>query len=208
MRSSIILVGGLVLGLACPAFAAPIFIADNSFESDDRTDNDPNGYGPITGWSGPGNIGTNTVNQPFNNGHTIPDGSLIAFVQGIGSISQTLSGLSQGHSYELSYYEDSRGNTGTASSVQVSLGGTIIVPAHDVASTATYDHVVVDFQYNGPSGSAVLEFENLQAATNGTNDNTALFDNIQLSTPEPSSIILGALGAVGLFVAARRRRVA
>lgn len=193
----------VLLGLSTFAGATSIAITNPSFESNS---NGYPGYGPITGWTGGGGgTGTNDVTQPFDNGHTIPDGSQIAFAQGVADISQTLPGFVNGQKYELVYYEDSRGNTATAASIEVDLGGTAIVAAHDVSATQVYAKQVVDFTYTGPTGSALLDLKSLRPATNGTNDNTALFDDISIVTaPEPASLALLGFGSFGVLGLRRR----
>ena len=48
-----------------------------------------NGYGAITGWTNPGNSGVNNASQPFLE-QAAHGGTQVAFIQGSGTISQTL----------------------------------------------------------------------------------------------------------------------
>ena len=200
----LLIVAASLFACAAPALAQPV-IVNPSFEQDDRSDNPGVGYGPITGWTG--GSGTNDASQPFHaeSGAPIPDGSLVAFQQGIGTLSQSISGFVPGTTYQLTYRENSRGNTVGSPDVEVRLDNLTIVPRHLVAKAPTYATVTsTPFTYTG-SGTSTLALENFAPATDGTNDNTVLWDNIQFSVvPEPASLGLLSLGGFALL--ARRRR--
>lgn len=195
----------LACAAAAPAWAAPT-IVNPSFESDDRSDNPGVGYGPITGWTG--GSGTNDASQPFQaeSGSAIPDGVLVAFQQGVGTLSQNVSGFETGKTYQLTYRENSRGNSPGQPDIEVRLDGLTIVPRHFVAKTPVYSTVTSGpFTYTGVTGTGVLALQNFTPATDGTNDNTVLWDNFQIAeVPEPAS--LGVLALGGLTLLARRRR--
>lgn len=97
---------------------------------------------PITGWANTSpNIGVNPISytapannpndRPFANNGTIPEGRQVAFLQGNGTLSQSVSGFTVGSAYVVKYYENARAGQ-LAPSNSVTVGGTTVMPMHEV----------------------------------------------------------------------------
>ena len=81
----------------------------------------------ITGWTGTGGHGINGLTlgagSPFADNGIFPDNDQVAFIQGTGSLSQSLSGFSVGDVYWVQGFANARACCGDIPSVSVSLGG-------------------------------------------------------------------------------------
>src|SRR6266571_2642243 len=85
-----------LLTLIAPSLLAATFVQNPSFESNFNPDF-PH-YGSIDLWTG--GSGVNQSDGPFHNPSTqIPDQARAAFIQGSGSMGQSLVGLTPGQSY-------------------------------------------------------------------------------------------------------------
>lgn len=181
---------GLCLHLHAPVSAAS-FIANPSFELDEF----PVGPGyisngnpdQITGWQGTGGHGVNRSAGPFHNGGTpVPDQLQIAFIQGNGSLTMPVSGLTEGQTYWIQFMYDARSCCGgtidlatkwddavldTLTAVQPSLGG------------ASYKFRNVPFTATAAEG--VLSF-----ATAAAGDATALLDGVSIVPGDPARVIV------------------
>jgi len=196
---------GLLVLVASPfdARAVPV-ILNPGFEENSN----PNpGYGSINGWSG--GSGTNNASQPFHaeSGAPIPEGAQVAFQQGLGTLSQDISGFDLNQEYFLSYRENSRGPSSLKPSVEVRLDGVVIIPRHDVEKLSAYAIVTsAPFFYTGGDGTGLLELQNFSPATGPSDDNTALWDAFQITqVPEPS-VALAVISGFGVLGLLRRRR--
>lgn len=137
------------------------------------------GYGAISDWTRihpPGNSGTNDAAGPFVNGLPIPELSRAAFIQGGGTLQQTVSGFDVGTDYIVQYRENERGMAGAVARIQVDLGGTTVVPVHDITRTAQFT-TVVSAPFTATAASHSLEF--IRSA--GIGDNTALIDHVLIT---------------------------
>jgi hypothetical protein len=154
-----------------PLFAASITIQNPSFQAQDFTSFPGylGGANPatITGWATTGGAGINGndigAGAPFADNGTIPDGSRVAFIQGGGSLSQTVTGLTAGKQYWLQGYVNSRGPgaspLGSMPAVGVSFGGTPILPAQPipaVGGTNAYHKVNIPFTAAATSGEILI----------------------------------------------------
>lgn len=169
------------------------------------------GYGPVSGWTGTGATGSTTFNTTgfWNNG-TLPAGITTAgFIQGDGSFSTTLSGLTPGVTYTLSFMDNARDLTGlnccnATPSLTVLVDGTALGAATAVTAVGDSNafHSILDL-FTATSATETLAFS---STTPGGADGALLLSDVHVNvTPEPSSLMLlgtSVLGAAGLV---RRR---
>ncbi len=115
------------------------------------------------------------------------------------SISQTLPTIA-GDTYTLTYYLQN--NAGPTNEFQAYWNGAKI---QDILNANAFSFVQVSFQAVATSGSTVLEFAGFQ-----TPAQFALTDIVvtQNAVPEPSSLVLSGIAAVGVIVVIGRRRKA
>jgi hypothetical protein len=212
----------VALPLAVVSNARAVTIQNFSFESPALTNGDYQGDGnypaPFTtpGWtSDPANgngaqnfIGTGS----FGAGSTLPapaDGKQAIYVNG-NDIYQDVGALLPNLKYTLTVAAGNQpgfgpGSTGTIELVNgTTPAGTLLnsttISTQPVSSFADFSVTFI----TGPSVSGDLTIVLAKASGNQMD-----YDNVRLTaTPEPSSIILGGLGAVGLLLAVRRRRAA
>ncbi len=128
----------LILALSASVLAARAIAGDsiNVVNPSFQADNFPAGPGyigganpaAITGWNGTGGRGVNGLTlgagSAFADNGIYPDNDQVAFIQGTGSLSQSLSGFSLGDVYWVQGFANARACCGDIPSVSVSLGGT------------------------------------------------------------------------------------
>ncbi len=174
--------------VAASAWASPV-VLNSSFEQGAAPEWP--GYGPIDGWSYPGgSSGRNDTSGPFNNGASVPDGGWVAFTQTQNYIWQDVSGFEAGRAYRVNYYENERGQMGTGEVARpyVTLGGTTVVPEHDIArQDLYYRHVISHNPYVAIGTNANLVLGNNQ----GAYDNTALWDKVAVEQWAPAPMNFG-----------------
>ena len=197
---------------AVPAFASPI-VPNGDFETDAATFTAYPGYvgspgnpSQVTDFAGPsGGYGVNpsgTGSAPFrDNGN---DSTNVLFIQSGGTtLTQTIPGFVVGDAYTLTFDYNARNCCGGTPGITVALGsGTFTDPLDTpVGGTNPYHQGSLNFVASGTSQT--LSINKFDAVAG---DSTALYDNfvITQNTPEPASLTLLGLGAVGLL--ARRRR--
>ncbi len=163
-------------------------------------------YGNLQLW-GPGNGSANGLpaSSPDGGNYVAADGAY-----SVGPISQTISGLTVGSQYAVSFYWAGAQQYGFTSPTQeqwnVSLGS-------DTQSTAIVNNVNhgftgwmgQTFTYTATSTSEVLSF--LAYGTPSGVPPFALLDGVTMNAvPEPSAMVLMGIGAAGFGIAALRRR--
>ncbi len=198
-----------------------IVIANPSFEgSTNETWVYPGYITNIGGWNTTGQTGVNTANGPFADNGTIPDGSQVGFLQNnnastaAASLSQTLTGLSVGTTYQLKFFYNARSSAGITSgagnpTMDVSLGGVPLASGQTITPVGTGNpYYTFTGDYTATSTSALLSVANGAPFGSGANDSTLLVDNFSLAPvtaiPEPASLALLGVGAMGLLLRKRR----
>lgn len=224
----LILVVAAILNASLVAYSQNLLV-NGSFETLSQTvssDSYTVNFGSLpttiaTGWTfgiSGNNNGYNGIAEALNgalsnfNPKYIEDGADAAFLQGAGSVSQTLS-LDVGQ-YSLSYYLMGRpsadGGDG-ANPVTTSLSGGLVndveTPANtDITSLGDWTLYTDNFTVT-TAGSYTLQFlGNDPYGVNG--DHTTFVDNVSIvAVPEPSSLALAGIGALGLLCIRRYRSV-
>jgi hypothetical protein len=198
MRVRILTVAALLISLAAlgsSAWADGITVQNNSFETVNPILGLPDGcgtgcaynFGPITGWTMSG------VGGQFEPGGILsapPDGSLVAFLNGSSSLSQDLGvGLIAGLTYTLTL--DVADRPGFADNYTIELvDGSHVLCQYSNATTSI------------PSGGYAPESCSFTAASSGGdlgililgNGGQLDVDNVSVTTPEPASLAMLALG--------------
>jgi hypothetical protein len=201
------------LALALSSIASGSLIFNNSFEtpvqSTDGFTYDPGG----SGWTFDGNSGIAADGSPWFAGSP-PDGTQAAFLQVYtpdgsaagDSISQTLTGLNVGDTYQFTLYAALRPGF-PVDDFDVLLGGTVIA---DVVATSTS---FVQFTTSGivaTSASMPLTFQALNSGDFFESDVAIdLVQGVDVTTsgiPEPSSVVLVGCGIASLTWLRRRKR--
>lgn len=153
------------------------------------------GYGPVIGWQGQGNFGLNRTDAPanpagpFGDNGLVPDREQVAFIQGAGSLSQTLNGLHPGRGYWLQYHYNARACCNErAQKLTVRFDGQVVaehdalVPAGDLGEVQ-YHRATIPVTPGNPS--ALLEFVH-----EVTGDASVVLDAVSLVPRKSDEIVL------------------
>ncbi|HEY5913299.1 MAG TPA: immunoglobulin domain-containing protein [Verrucomicrobiae bacterium] len=166
------------------------------------------GNTPITGWTwtSAGGAGINPVQgsttpNPFADNGQVPHGNQVAFLQGDGTLSQTVSGLTVGAQYYIHYFENGR-TTVTIPGLELKAGGITVVPAHSVTPVrGGNSYYEISSEVFVP-GAADLELAFIKSSPQG-DDCTALVDNVAVipvpagtppsvgTQPQPLTVYVG-----------------
>ena len=156
----------------------PVRLANGDFEADTYTV--APGYtsgngGVITGWSHSGSVGINPGgSSPFrDNGD---NQSQVAFIQGPGSISQTVGNLVVGQIYELTFDYNERSTNGGGTTITATIAGqTFTDPSNNpVGGTNPYRQASLRF-----TATSTTEVLTISSASNG-GDQASLIDNVDV----------------------------
>ena len=185
----------LPLLLAVHALAADsILVTNPSFQADNfpAYPGYPGGGNPaaITGWGGNGGINGSDVGAgtPFGDNGAYPDGTRVAFIQGAGSLTQTLSGFTVGQRYWVQLWMNARNCCGDQPKVSVTLGGTPLLPLTQLSPVGgASPYYLANFAWTATSASALLSI-NSQAAAGG--DASAVFDAVTVIKRGTSEVVL------------------
>jgi hypothetical protein len=189
---------------------AVVPIVNPSFEANS---NGGVGYGNITGWtytSAGGNKGTNPGGSgnffiPGSGGAnaTPPDGSQVAFMQGAGTLDQVINGLAPGLTYTLTFFDGHRyGDSGPGDTLSTYIGGVLL--GTDTPNINEYTPITYTFTATSSSEDLAFVHGNIAGDQSIAIDDVSIFTS---TVPEPSSLVaFCGLGAMGLFMAVRRRR--
>ena len=139
----------------------------------------------IPGWSGTGSIGVNPCppnpnnpndTAPFLNGLTPPEGTHVGFIQGNGTLSQRVYGLTPGKTYIVEYYQDEGGAaTNAVAGPSVRVDGQTVVNQVELIRTPQFRRVL-SRPFTPTGDSALLEIRN----TSIQGDNTLLVDKFSV----------------------------
>jgi hypothetical protein len=124
----------------------------------------------------PGNGSGIVANGSGFGNHTAPDGVQAAFVQGYGTISQTLSGFVPGTVYTISYSAADRGQYHNGESWNV-LIDTNVIQANAPALTSYRSYT------NSFTATAATHTLSFVGTDLNTGDNTVFIDNVRISPP-------------------------
>jgi hypothetical protein len=144
------------------------------------------GYGPIPSWTvSGGNMGVNpssTNSAPFLNGLPVPDGTHIAFIQGPGTISQTVSGFDVGKIYQLTYAQNERGNGAAIARPYARINGDFLVGETSLSRIPSGFVTVTSPPFIATNTSMTVLIGNDDPLQTGgtTGDNSLLIDNVQI----------------------------
>lgn len=147
--------------------------------------------GEIPGWTGTGGRGVNGPNidagTAFSNNGAIPDSDRVAFVQGLGSLAQSVTGLTPGARYWLQGYANARAG-GDLPVVGVSFEGQPLLSNQTLAPVGGNNpYYRVNLPFTASSNSGEILFTTRPAA-NG--DATALFDGITLIQRNADEVVI------------------
>ena len=146
------------------------------------------GYGAIPLWTvSGGNMGMNpAASAPFLNGKIVPEGTHVAFIQGQGTISQTVSGFDVGRTYQLTFQISERGIAGAVAQPYARVDGNIVVPEASQTSVNPFvTKVSTTFVATATSMSLVIGNDDPLQPGVTVNDNSLLIDNIQITEVVP-----------------------
>jgi choice-of-anchor C domain-containing protein len=205
---------GLVAGAALllgahGAYAAPVTIANGSFEAPDLNGNSLATYGPggsLTDWT----IGGDSIDLIGSYWKALDgDQSVDLNGNGVGEISQTVSNLLQGQEYTVSFYYAATPGY-VPQTIDVSFGTSLkSLTLNSAGTTDSMNWTLGTISFIADStGSALLKF----AGTSNLINNHAgmALDNVTIAaTPIPGAILLfgSALGGLG-FLGHRRKKQA
>jgi hypothetical protein len=165
--------------------------------------------------SGSNGSGVTTNGSAFTASNSnAPAGTQVGFIQGTGSIYQTITGLTAGKTYQVTVSLSQRQNAYSGqvgNTVDFRVNGKTITTFDPPQSSAAYADYSVTF--TAPAASVTLGFYGTNTLATGTYpDNTALIDNVRMvslasitvpnnsfETPATTTYIYGATGGTWTF---------
>ncbi len=185
----------LPLLLAAQAFAADsILVTNPSFQADNfpaypgyRGGSNP---AAITGWGGGGGINGSDLGAgtPFADNGAVADGTRVAFIQGAGSLTQTLNGFEVGQRYWVQVWMNARNCCGDQPKVSVTLAGQTLLSATQIAPVGgTSPYYLANFAWTATASTGLLSI-NSQPAAGG--DASAVFDAVAVIKRGTSEVVI------------------
>ncbi|MBI4602753.1 MAG: hypothetical protein HY721_12420 [Planctomycetes bacterium] len=146
-------------------------------------------YGPVDAWTVAGGTGVNQADGPFHNvGTAVPDRDRIAFLQGSGTLSQAIVGLTPGKRYWIQLHYDARACCGgTIRSILVKWNGepldniANVVPAGGASPSYAFQNV----PFTPEADAGTLTFETVIDG-----DATALFDAVTIVQRDEGNVVV------------------
>ncbi len=127
----------------------------------------------IAGWTRVGTVGVDAVGGAYANNGAIPDQDLVAFIQGPGSLTQTIRNLVPGTAYQLSFAYNAR--AGTTPHLQAKSGTTVLWEGDVTPVGGTSAFTIRTVNFTPTTSSIALSFEQTKAGTD-----VVLLDNIRI----------------------------
>ena len=135
------------------------------------------GNGTITGWTPSGGAGLNpAAGSPFADNGAIPNGSQVAFIQNgaSASLSTTISGLTPGTAYKVSFRVNAR--SGNTPNLKVNIDATRIIDTAVTPVGGANPYKYFDFDFTASAASQTLTLLN-----DAGGDNTVVFDDFSIA---------------------------
>jgi hypothetical protein len=126
----------------------------------------------IAGWQGEGTFGLNLAGDPFADNGITPHDNLVAFVQGVGALSQPLTGLIPGETYQVDFAYNAR--MGNTPHLLVTADEAVLLDL-DVEPVGNNAYHQASASFLADSPSALLRF-----AQTAEGDQTVLIDDIRV----------------------------
>jgi hypothetical protein len=163
------------------------------------------------GWNGGYGLYWNNIGDPPTGGNTVGiDGD----PNYTSVLSQTISGLTTGHSYMLTFYQAASQQIGlsgaTTEQWSVSLGGGVSQTSTlmNTPSQGSHGWMQVTMSFVATAGSEVLQFVALGTPAGEPPvcllGDVSLFDNTPAAVSEPATLALIGVGLLGMVIARRR----
>jgi Protein of unknown function (DUF642)/PEP-CTERM motif len=190
LRSSLLILGSLLAAASQSRASVSVAVINPSFEAD--TFGTFPGYlgggnpTAITGWATTGGVGINGddigAGAPFINGGVV-DGHRAGFIQGGGSFSQNLSGLTPGARYVMQGVAIARNCCGDVPNISVTVGGTPLIAGTFPITTWT----PFSLPFTSAGSSAIL---GINSAPSAGGDASMGLDAIHLLQLAPNELPL------------------
>ncbi len=196
---------GLVVPNGVLVHVVTSFVRNPSFEAETAA---TNGYGPILAWTSTGQAGLNTAAQPFAaNSGPIPDRVQVAFIQGVGSLAQQITGLTPGANYWLQFrytLQDIPDPAGPAIDLAVRFGGLTVAAIHHIiplSQSGASAYYFTNVMFAPTNATGTLEFDTLNPAGAAT----LLLDAVNIVRRDAGEIVVQnpsfeASGAMDLYI--------
>src|SRR5437660_2837093 len=173
----VVLCESVAMGQSAPTLLNPSFEQDHFSIAPGRILEN----GPITGWFSSSGTGINPLtngSSPLADNGTVPDGRQVGFIQGSGSMVQSIGGFVPGNTYQLRFSENACEHCAGFPTVKAILGINTVVAEHQVSPVGgTNRYRVV------ASPPFVASDPNMDLAIINTSSNpdaTVLLDNVRV----------------------------